>query len=205
MNKPKVPEQAHPLLMILSGPSGVGKDAVVSRMRSLGKPFRIVVTVTTRLKRHHETDGVDYFFRDRGAFKAMLLANEFLEWAEVYGNLYGTPKSQITEALESGIDVVAKTDVQGAFSIRKLVADAVFVFLAPPNMEELAHRLSQRMTESPDAFRLRLETAESEMKEADKFDHIVVNHEGKLDDAVAAIEKIAASERERLPPRRVQL
>lgn len=191
--------------MILSGPSGVGKDAVVSKMRSLGKPFRIAVTTTTRSIRSHETDGVDYYFRDRNAFQTMLLANEFLEWAEVYGNLYGTPKSQIKKALESGMDVLVKTDVQGACSIRKIVRDAVFIFLAPPNLEELSHRLKQRMTESPDALRLRLETAELEMKESDKFDHIVVNYEGKLDDAVAEIENIAALEHERMPKRRVQL
>ena len=183
----------------------MGKDAVVSRMRALGKPFRIAVTATTRLRRSHETDGIDYYFRDRGAFQKMLIDKEFLEWAEVYGNLYGTPRSQIKKALESGMDVVVKTDVQGAFSIRKIVEEAVFIFLAPPNMEELSQRLKQRMTESPDALRLRLKTAESEMKEADKFDHIVVNYEGKLDDAVVEIEKIAASEHKRMPKRRVQL
>ncbi len=183
----------------------MGKDAVVSRMRALGKPFRIAVTATTRLRRSHETDGIDYYFRDRAAFQKMLIDKEFLEWAEVYGNLYGTPRSQIKKALESGIDVVVKTDVQGAFSIRKIVEEAVFIFLSPPNMEELSQRLKQRMTESPDALRLRLKTAESEMKEADKFDHIVVNYEGKLDDAVAEIEKIAASEHKRMPKRRVQL
>ena len=135
----------------------------------------------------------------------MLLANEFLEWAEVYGNLYGTPKSQIKNALESGMDVLVKTDVQGASSIRRIVGDAVFIFLAPPNLEELSHRLEQRMTESPDALRLRLETAELEMKEAEKFDHTVVNYKGKLNDAVAEIENIAALEHQRMPKRRVQL
>ena len=103
------------------------------------------------------------------------------------------------------MDVLVKTDVQGASSIRRTVGDAVFIFLAPPNLEELSHRLEQRMTESPDALRLRLETAELEMKEAEKFDHTVVNYKGKLDDAVAEIENIAALEHQRMPKRRVQL
>ena len=163
------------------------------------------MTATTRLRRPHETDGIDYYFYDKNTFQAMLLANEFLEWAEVYGNLYGTPKSQIKNALESGMDVLVKTDVQGASSIRRIVGDAVFIFLAPPNLEELSHRLEQRMTESPDALRLRLETAELEMKEAEKFDHTVVNYKGKLNDAVAEIENIAALEHQRMPKRRVQL
>ena len=205
MSQDKAPERAHPLLIVLSGPSGVGKDAVVSRMRSLGRPFRIAVTATTRQRRQHETDGVDYFFLDHESFKEMLSASELLESAEVYGNMYGVPKSQIRQALESGIDVIVKTDVQGAATIRKLATDAVFVFLAPPDMNELARRLRQRMTESGDALRLRLETAKSEMDEAEKFDHVVVNHEGRLDDTVAEIEAIAAAERDRVPPRSIRL
>lgn len=174
-------------------------------MRSLGRPFRIAVTATTRQRRQHETDGVDYFFLDHESFKEMLSASELLESAEVYGNMYGVPKSQIRQALESGIDVIVKTDVQGAATIRKLATDAVFVFLAPPDMNELARRLRQRMTESGDALRLRLETAKSEMDEAEKFDHVVVNHEGRLDDTVAEIEAIAAAERDRVPPRSIRL
>ena len=108
---------------------------MVSRMRSLGRPFRIAVTATTRQRRQHETDGVDYFFLDHESFKEMLSASELLESAEVYGNMYGVPKSQIRQALESGIDVIVKTDVQGAATIRKLATDAVFVFLAPPGHE----------------------------------------------------------------------
>ena len=174
-------------------------------MRSLRKPFRIAVTATTRKRRQHETDGGNYFFLDRSSFHRMLSAGELLESAEVYGNMYGVPKSQIREALESGADVIVKTDVQGAAAIRKLAADAVFVFLAPPDMDELSRRLANRMTESADALRLRLETAKSEMDESRRFDYVIVNHAGKLDDTVAEIEAIAAAERERAPPRSVRL
>ena len=174
-------------------------------MRSLGRPFRIAVTATTRQRRQHETDGVDYFFLSPESFEEMLSADELLESAEVYGNMYGVPKSQIRQALESGIDVIVKTDVQGAATIRKIATDAVFLFLAPPDMNELARRLRQRMTESEEALRLRLETAESEMDDAQKFDYVVVNHEGKLDGTVVEIEAIAASERKRVPPRSVHL
>ena len=194
-----------PLLIVLAGPSGVGKDAVLSRMRELGKPFHFVVTATTRQQRPMERDGVDYVFVTAEAFRRMVAGNELLEWAEVYGNLYGVPKAQVVKALNQGHDVIIKADVQGAATIRRLAPEGVFIFLAPPSTEELAVRLSQRMTESPAALRLRLGIAADEMRQASEFDYVVVNHAGRLDDAVAEIEGIVSRERSRTPTRKVSL
>ena len=192
-----------PLLIVLSGPSGVGKDAVLSRMRELGKPFHITVTATSRPRRPTETDGVDYMFESRERLQGMVDRGELLEWAEVYGNLYGVPKEQAVTALREGRDVIIKIDVQGAATIRKLAPEAVFIFLAPPDMPKLAHRLSARMTESEAALQVRLKTAEAEMEEMSKFEFVVANHGGRLDDAVREIDAIVARERLRVPPRRI--
>ena len=192
-------------MVVLSGPSGVGKDAVLSRMRELAKPFHYTVTATTRPRRPSERDGVDYVFATTEAFRGMIRRGELLEWAEVYGNLYGVPKTQVAEPLEKGCDVIVKADVQGAATIRKLAPEAVFISLAPPSMDELTHRLTHRMSESPDALKLRLETARRELEEASGFDYSIVNHRGRLDDAVAEIERVVGLERRRTPPRRVTL
>lgn len=194
-----------PLLVVLSGPSGVGKDAVLSRMRELRKPYHYIVTATTRPPRDGERDGVDYIFVTQNAFRRMIDGGELLEWAEVYGNLYGVPKSQVVGALGEGRVVVGRTDVQGAATIRTLAPEAVFIFLAPPSMEELTRRLSLRMTESPEALRLRLQSAEAEMAEAARFDFTVVNHSDRLDDTVREIEDIVTTQRARIPPRVVSL
>ena len=198
-------DAGQPIVIVLSGPSGVGKDAVLSRMRELGSPFHFTITATTRPQRANERDGVDYIFVSRDAFREMIERDELLEWAEVYENLYGVPKPQVRQALERGQDVIIKVDVQGAASIKKLAPEAVFVFLAPPSMDELTHRLTHRMTESADALKLRLETAEREIDEASKFDHVVINHDNLIDDAVKEIEAIASKERRRNPSRRVVL
>jgi guanylate kinase len=186
-----------PLLVVLSGPSGVGKDAVLQQMRSSNAPYHFTVTATTRTQRDNETEGVDYIFVSRDDFRDMIADDELLEWAEVYGNLYGVPKTQVTEALQRGQDVFLKIDVQGADNIRRQVPGAVYVFLAPPSMDELESRLNRRMTESADALKLRLETASNEMQEAAKFDHVVVNHQGKLDETAEQIESVMERERSR--------
>ena len=204
MNPPS-PSAACPLLIVLSGPSGVGKDALLSRMRELRKPYHFTVTATTRPQRPGERDGVDYIFVSHSAFRRMIERGELLESAEVYGNLYGVPKAQVAEALEGGHDVIIKADVQGAATIRKLAPEAVLIFLAPLSTEELERRLGQRMTESAEALKLRLKTAEREMQEASHFDYVVVNHQDRLDNAVQEIESVLAQERDRSPRRRVSL
>ena len=183
-------------LFVLSGPSGVGKDAVLAKVRKLGRPYHFTITATTRRKRAGERDGVDYIFLSRDKFERMIEAGELLEWAEVHGNLYGVPKSQVVEARDRGLDVIMKIDVQGAATIRRMTPDATLIFLAPPDMAALERRLRTRDTESESEFRIRLETARSEMEEACRFDHIVVNHDGRLDDAADAIDRIARGGRD---------
>ena len=184
-----------PLVVVLSGPSGVGKDAVLSQMRQLGAPYHFTVTATTRTIRPGETDGVDYIFVTKEAFARMAGADGLLESANVYGNMYGIPRDQVTKALAAGQDVVVKIDVQGAATIRQLLPDALFIFLAAPTMEDVASRLKRRMTESVEALQTRLDTATREMGEADKFDFVVYNREGHIDDAAREIESIIDRER----------
>jgi guanylate kinase len=184
-----------PLLLVLSGPSGVGKDAVLSRMRQPDAPYHFTVTATTRKIRVDEVDGADYIFLSEREFRRMIDGDELLEWAEVHGNLYGIPRAQVAEALERGLDVILKIDVQGAATIKRLAPGAVLVFLVAPSMEELARRLGRRMTETPDALRIRLQTAQKEMAEAPKFDHVICNRNDRLDDTVREIEAAISSER----------
>ena len=194
-----------PLLIVLSGPSGVGKDAVLSRMNTLGSPHHFTVTATTRAIRPAERDGEDYIFLTTEEFEELRRTDGLLEHAEVFGNHYGVPKSQVTEALTRGQDVILKIDVQGAETIRNICPDALFIFLAPPDEAELSRRLRERNTESEDAFELRLRTASSELRMADQFDYVVVNERDGLDKAVAEIEGIIAREKRRSPARRVSL
>ena len=175
-----------PLLLILSGPSGVGKDAILSRMKELGRPLEFVVTTTTRPRRPVETDNVDYHFVSDETFQRMLKDNKLLEWANVYGYFYGVPKEPIREALKKGRDVIAKVDVQGAATIKKLMPRAVFIFLMPPSMEELAARLKQRLTESAEAMAI--------------FDYAIVNRQGEIDQAVNEITAIITAEKCRVVP-----
>ena len=191
------PTGEHPLLVVLSGPSGVGKDAVLERMRRLGSPYHFAVTATTRPMREGEREGEPYHFVPRPEFERMIAHGELLEWAEVYGNLYGVPRAQVERALSEGRDVLVKVDVQGAKTIRGLVPDALLVFLAPPSMDELTRRLTSRGTEADEAMKRRLREAEAEMKAAELFDHVVVNRRGRLDDAVRQIEALTADERHR--------
>ena len=190
-------------MVVISGPSGVGKDAVLERMRSSNVPYHFAVTATARPKRENEVDGVDYIFVERDEFQSMIRNDELLEWAEVYGNPYGVPKSPVRDALARGQDVILKIDVQGADNIRRLVPGAVYVFLAPPDMTELEHRLTRRRTESTETLKVRLATAATEMEEAEKFDYVVVNRTGRLDKAVEEINTIIRRERGR--PGRVQI
>ncbi len=192
-------------MMVLSGPSGVGKDAVLSRIRELGYSQHIVVTATTRTIRPTEKDGVDYIFLDQDTFDKKVADNEFLEWAEVYGNCYGVPKDQVREAISSGQDVIIKADVQGAATIKKLNPYGVFVFLAPPSFQDLEKRLRVRQTEAQIDLERRLETARGEMQQLPLFDYVVVNADGALDDAVAALESIIQAERWRYPRRTLEL
>ena len=195
----------NPLLLVLSGPSGVGKDLLLARLREAGRPYHFTVTATTRPMRSGEHDGIDYHFVSAPQFESMIANQELLEWANVFGNYYGVPKSQVIDAMARGQDVILKIDVQGAETVRSLVPDALFIFLAPPSDAELERRLRGRSTETEDALNTRIEQARNELQEAEKFDYTVVHHTDATDEAALEIEDIIRLERDREPPRRVVL
>ena len=197
--------KGRPLLFVISGPSGVGKDAVLDGLRKQGGSVHFAVTATTRRKRRGETHGRDYHFVSRSDFEEMMAKDELLEWANVYGNSYGVPKRDVQDAWARGLDVVVKVDVQGAATIKRALPKAVFIFVAPPSMAELEERLRQRKTESLDALAVRFKAAKEEMKKVTLFDYVVVNREGQVALAVSEIEAIIAAERLRVKARRIGL
>lgn len=201
----KAGKTSRPLLIILSGPSGVGKDALLARMRKSGRPFHYVVTATTRPRRSREKDGVDYHFLSQKEFQQMIDRGQFLEWANVYGNYYGVPREEITSALSKGMDTIVKVDVQGAATIKKLLPQAVFIFLMPPSMEELKRRLRRRRSESPTDLALRLKAAKHEIQSLPLFDYVIISRQNKLDEVILQIDAIVTAEKCRVKPRVAKL
>lgn len=197
--------EKRPLLIVLTGPSGAGKDVILTRMKELDYPLQYITTVTTRPRRAKERDNVDYHFISMERFQEMIAGNELLEWANVYGNWYGVPKKPVKQALDKGQDIIVRVDVQGAASIKKILPQAVFIFLMPSSMEELALRLKQRHTESPFDLALRLKTAEEEIKQLPLFDYMVVNKRDKIALAVSEIKAIITAEKSRVNPREISL
>jgi len=198
VNPPK-----RPLLIVLSGPSGAGKDAVLTRIRESNYPLNYITTVTTRPQRATERDNIDYHFISTKKFQKMIENNELLEWANVYGNWYGVPKKPVKQALHKGQDTIVKVDIQGATTIKKILPQAVFIFLTPPSTEELRLRLKQRHTESSFDLALRTKTAEEEIKQLSLFDYVVFSRQNEIDRAVADIEAIITAEKCRVTPRKV--
>lgn len=194
-----------PLLIVISGPSGVGKDSVVARMKERGLPFHFVVTATSRPPRQGEVHGVDYFFVSQEEFERMIRQGELIEYALVYNQYKGIPKAQVMQALRSGKDVLMRIDVQGAATIRQRFPEALLIFLIASSQEELARRLQARHTESPQELALRLQTAQGEVERADLFDYFVINADGALDEAVDTIMAIITAEHHRTKPRRIEL
>jgi guanylate kinase len=174
-------------------------------MRKLERPFHYVITATTRPKRAGEKNGVNYHFLSRKEFQQMIDKHQFLEWANVYGNYYGVPKDEITSALSKGVDTIVKVDVQGAATIKKILPQAVFIFLMPPSVEELEKRLRRRRSESSEDLTLRLEMAKGEIKSLPLFDYDITSHQNKLDEVVSQIDAIVAAEKRRVKPRIVEL
>ena len=166
----------NPLLIVISGPSGVGKDATLKRMQDMGHPFHFVITATTRPIRANEEHGVDYFFVSAGEFADMMEQGELLEHAIVYGHYKGIPKQQVREALASGKDVIMRIDVQGAATIRRIVEGGIFIFLTAESEEALVERLRQRKTESAGQLKLRIAMAREEMKRLNEFEQVDVLH-----------------------------
>lgn len=188
----------HPVLVVISGPSGVGKDATINRMKQSNHPFYFVVTATTRPKRPTEIDGVDYHFVSMGEFAEMIENNDLLEYAVVYGDYKGIPKKHVREALASGLDVIMRIDVQGAATIRKLVPNAITIFLIAENEEELVRRLRDRKTEDPGKLKMRIATARQELKRIGEFDYVVVNCVDALDETVGKVMSIISAEKSRV-------
>ena len=195
IDKPASPPP--PLLLVISGPSGVGKDSVLARLAEKGLPFRRVPTVTTRRRRPGERDGIDYRFLKDEEYDRLLAGDGLLEHAEVYGLRYGVPKAPVRRALASGEDVVVRVDVQGAATLRRLLPEAVLVFLAPASLEELEERLRRRRTEGEAVLRRRLETARREMEQQGLFHHVVVNADGRLEETVERLADIIKAEKRR--------
>jgi len=193
------------LVLVISGPSGVGKDATVKRMIELGYPCGFVVTATNRSPREGEVHGVDYYFVSTAEFKRMIRDGELLEYAVVYDEYKGVPKAEITNALASRQDVVLRVDVQGAARLRQVMPGAVSIFLTAPSEQELIRRLQARHTEVGEALQCRIAMARAEMRELGKFDYVVFNREGQLDRTVERILAIIAAEKSRTVQRKVTL
>ncbi len=194
-----------PLLIVVSGPSGAGKDTVVQRMQERGLPFHFVVTATTRPRRPGETHGKDYWFVTKEEFARMIEQNELIEYALVYGDYKGIPRDQVRQALASGKDVVMRLDVQGAETVRKLVPDALLIFVTTDSEEELVKRLNARDTETADSLAIRIATARKELKRVEAFDYVIVNHDFQLDHTVDIVQAIIKAEHHRVKPRKVNL
>lgn len=194
-NRSLADRATRPLLLVLSGPSGVGKDAVLGRMRERKYPLEYITTVTTRHRRAGERDGRDYHFISGQKFRAMVKAGELLEWAEVYGNGYGVPRAPVKQALDSGRDTVVKVDIQGAATFKKILPQAVFIFLMPPSTDELILRLKNRHTESAVDLARRTRTAESELEQVSFFDYVVYSRRDEIDRAVSDIGAIITAEK----------
>jgi guanylate kinase len=199
------------MLIVISGASGSGKDSVVRALRERSQasptPFHFVVTATSRPKRKDEIDGVDYVFVTDREFQEMIENDELIEHAVVYGDYKGVPTRHLDRALaamDRGQDVLMRLDVQGAAKIRQMHPEALLIFISAPTPQDLRKRLLHRKTETPKQQRIRLETARKETEQIDKFDYVVPNANGKLDQTVDIIQSIIVAEKHRTHPRRVR-
>ncbi|MDI6602331.1 MAG: guanylate kinase [Thermoanaerobacteraceae bacterium] len=165
------------ILIVISGPSGAGKGTVCKEVLRNAPSLCLSVSTTTRKPRSGEIEGVNYYFIGRPKFEEMIKEDQFLEWAEVYGNYYGTPKAFVENRLKEGKDVILEIDIQGAMKAREKFPDGVFIFIVPPSMDELEKRIKGRATETEEEIRLRFSKAFSELKYITKYDYIVVNDE----------------------------
>jgi len=197
--------EPEPLLIVISGPSGAGKDTVIQRMKERNLPFHFVVTAATRPPRPNEVHGRDYFFYSHDEFAEMIEKGELLEYAIVYNDYKGIPKAQVGDALSTGKDVVMRLDVQGAATIRRLCPEALMIFLSVQDEEDMVNRLQERKTETPEGLKLRIATARQEMTHVDSFDYVVVNREHHLDETVDTIVSIIVAEHHRVKQRKVSL
>jgi guanylate kinase len=193
---PRKPGVMNPMLVIISGPSGVGKDTIIAAMkeRDHRREYHYVVTCTTRERRPGEIDGISYRFVSQKEFQDLRDADELLEANEVHGNWYGTPRDGVRQALSSGQHAILKIDVQGAEVVKSQVPTALLVFVVPPSMETLVEHLKARRTESAEQLEIRQRNAAIELARKDEYDYVVVNEEGHVDTTAERIEEIIARE-----------
>lgn len=189
-------QQEKGLLFVLSGPSGVGKGTVCAALRNGNANVVYSVSATSRAPRIGEEDGVNYFFKTRAEFEEMIAKDEFLEWALYVNNYYGTPRKFVTDTLEKGKDVILEIEVQGALQVKERYPHGIFIFLAPPDMEELHHRIRNRGTENDEVIANRMKKAKEELDLMANYDYVVVNDE--VPSAVERIEAIMIAEHCRL-------
>ena len=183
------------LLILISGPSGTGKGTVCDLLRQKHPEISYSISATTRQPRPGEQDGINYYFYTKEKFQEMIDQGQLLEWAEVYGNFYGTPKQKVLDRLEAGEDILLEIDTQGALNVMKVMPEGLFIFLLPPSLEELAARLKGRGTETEESLHRRLGAAVDEIKLATKYRYVVVND--KVEDAQETIAKIIEAEHHR--------
>ncbi len=181
------------ILFVISGPSGVGKGTIREALMAKMPNIQISISATTRPARVGEIEGQDYFFISREKFQELIAQDEFLEWANVYSNLYGTPRNFVQQNLDNGQDVLLEIDIQGALQVKEKMPDGVFVFLAPPSVEELTYRLVARGKDSQSSIEERLKACRAEMSHINKYDYVVINDD--IDEAVRKTEAIIIAER----------
>ena len=194
-----------PLLIVISGPSGVGKDAVIRALQKRGLDLHVVVTMTDREPRDNEVDGYDYIFVSHERFKELIAQGAFLEHAVVYGDLKGVPRDQIRDAMASNKDVIMRVDVQGAETFREICPEAVTIFLIPTSEKEWHARLKNRNSESEEALEKRMSKIGYELEQLPNFDYVVVNAQDRLEDTVDAIIAIIQAEHHRVHPRKFNI
>ncbi|MDI3535457.1 MAG: guanylate kinase [Thermosediminibacterales bacterium] len=185
--------QKEGLLVVISGPSGAGKGTLCERLLKKNHSIYKSVSMTTRQPRKGEIDGESYYFITEEEFKNKIKNGEFLEWAKVYGNYYGSPRAKVLEKLRQGMDVLLEIDIQGAIQVKKSFSDGVFIFILPPSFEELSERIKKRATEDEKTIYLRLKSAYEEIKHALEYDYIIVNDD--IQDAVDKLEAIIKAEK----------
>lgn len=198
-------ERDRGILIVLSGPSGVGKGTVCSALRKQAPELVYSVSATTRSAREGEVEGVNYFFRSREQFQQMIDTDEMLEWAEYVGNMYGTPRRFVEDTLRSGKDVILEIEVQGALKVKQKFPEGVFIFLLPPSLDELENRIVTRGTESDEIIRSRMSIAVEEIRLMEHYDYAIIND--RVETACSKIQAILAAEhcrRERMFPKIVQ-
>jgi len=183
-------------LFVVTGPSGAGKDSVIDAVRDGGLEFGSVTTTSTRPMRPGEAEGQPYYFLTREEFEEKIEHGEMIEWAEVYGNLYGSTKQEVERVRKKHDVVIIKVDPQGARTFKAMIPDAVTIFIQPPSLEFLEKRLINRASDAPDVIAKRMETAKSELENVGSWDHLIMNEESKLDAAVKELTELVKKKKE---------